>query len=61
MNKLVIKTLIYGVKCKVNQVEKGLRETALLSSYEYPKINKIVERDISVDDHLSGRKNMNWS
>lgn len=56
MNKLVIKMLSYGVKSKGNQVEKGLQETALLFSYEYPKINKIVEIDICVDDRLSEEK-----
>lgn len=48
--------LSYGVKSKGNQVEKGLQETALLFSHEYPKINKIVEIDICVDDRLSEKK-----
>lgn len=56
MNKLVIKMLSYGVKSKGNQVEKGLQETALLFSHEYPKINKKVEIDICVDDRLSEKK-----
>ena len=53
--------LSYGVKSKGNQVEKGLQETALLFSYEYPKINKIVEIDICVDDRLSEKKKKNSS
>ena len=48
--------LSYGVKSKGNQVEKGLQETALLFLHEYPKINKIVEIDICVDDRLSEKK-----
>ena len=61
MNKLVIKTLSYGVKSEGNQVEKGLQETALLSQHEYPKINKIVEIDICVDDRLSEKKKQQWN
>ena len=52
-----IKTLIYGVKSSGNQAERGLRETARLSKDEYPRVNEIVEKDIYVDDCLSGEQN----
>ena len=57
----VIKTLIYGVKSSGNQSERGLRETARLSSKEYPEVNEIVQRDIYVDDCLSGEDSENLS
>ena len=50
----VIKTLIYGVKSSGNQAEYGLRETAKLSKDEYPEICDIIQRDVYVDDCLSG-------
>ena len=53
----VIKTLIYGIKSSGNQAEKGLRETAKMSSTEYPLVNQIVQNDIYVDDCLSGEEN----
>lgn len=46
----VIKIQIYGVKSSGNQAGNGLQETALLSLYEYPKINKIAQKDIYVND-----------
>ena len=45
----VIKTLIYGVKSSGNQSERALRETAKISSQEYPRVHK----DIYVDDCMS--------
>ena len=53
----VIKTLIYGIKSSGNQAERGLRETAKMSSNEYPLVNQIVHIDIYVDDCLSGEEN----
>ena len=53
----VIKTLIYGIKSSGNQAERGLRETAKMSSTEYPLVNQIVQNDIYVDDCLSGEEN----
>ena len=50
----VIKTLIYGVKSSGNQAERGLRSTARLGSHNYPRINEVVNKDIYVDDCLSG-------
>ena len=54
----VIKTLIYGVKSSGNQSERGLRETARMSAVEFPEVNHIVEKDIYVDDCLSGAQNL---
>ena len=51
----VIKTLIYGVKSSGNQAERALRMTAHLSKDEYPDVNKIVQKDIYVDDCISGK------
>ena len=50
----VIKTLIYGLRPSGNQAEYALRLTAELSKDEYPEIKPIVDRDIYVDDCLSG-------
>ena len=50
----IIKTLIYGVKSSGNQAEYGLRETARLSKKDYPEINEIVNKDIYVDDCITG-------
>ena len=50
----IIKTLIYGVKLSGNQAEYGLRETARLSKEDYPEINEIVNKDIYVDDCITG-------
>ena len=56
----VIKTLSYNVKSSRNQSERGLSETAILSACECPKEPDIVQRDIYVDDCLSGeKKNIN--
>ena len=54
----VIKTLIYGIRSSGNQSERGLRQTAKLSAEEYPEVNQIVQRDIYVDDCLSGEESM---
>ena len=50
----VIKTLIYGVKSSGNQAERGIRETANLQKNEYPRQYEVVNKDIYVDDCLSG-------
>ena len=50
----IIKTLIYGVKPSGNQAELGLRKTAEKFKTQYPEVNQIVQRDIYVDDCLSG-------
>ena len=50
----VIKTLIYGVKSSGNQAERGLRETSNLLKDEFPRENEIINKDIYVDDCLSG-------
>ena len=49
----VIKKLIYGVKSSGNLAERCIRETARLSSDEYPEIYEIVNKDMYVDDCLS--------
>ena len=51
-----MKTLIYRVKSSGNQAKLGSRETAQLSKEQYLKISKIVNKDIYVDDCLSGEK-----
>ena len=48
----VIKTIIYGVKPIGNLAERGLRETALLSSNEYSEIIQVICNDVYVDDCL---------
>ena len=48
------KKLIYGVKPSGNQAELGLRNTAEKFKTQYPEVNQIVQRDIYVDDCLSG-------
>lgn len=50
----VVKTLIYGVKSSGNQSEQGLRETAKLSQNEFPEVNRIIHKDVYVDDCISG-------
>ena len=50
----VIKTLIYGVKSSGNQAESGLRKTARIESERYPRVSNIIQKDIYVDDCLSG-------
>ena len=50
----VIKTLIYGVKSSGNLAEHCIRRTATLSKDEYPDNNEIIQKDIYVDDCLSG-------
>ena len=52
----MIKTLIYGVKCSGNMAERCVRETAKLSMKQYPEVNEIVQKDLYVDDCLSGEK-----
>ncbi|XP_066927641.1 uncharacterized protein [Clytia hemisphaerica] len=54
----VIKTLIYGVKSSSNQAEFALRKIAQLSKEEYPKVNNIVQKDIYVDDCVTGEKDL---
>ena len=49
----VIKTLIYVVK--PNMAERGLRETARLSEAKYPDVSQVVQKDVYVDDCLSGK------
>ena len=50
----VIKTLIYGVKSSGNQAESGLRKTARIESEKYPRASNVIQKDIYVDDCLSG-------
>ena len=50
----IVKTLIYGVKSSGNQAERGLRLTAELSKEDYPDANDVVQKDIYVDDCISG-------
>ena len=42
-----------------DQAEKGLRETGNLSRDKYPRVNEIIQRDIYVDDCMSGEHSMN--
>ena len=53
--------MIYGVKSSGNQSERGLHETARMSAVEFPEVNHIVQKDIYVDDCLSGAQNLKHS
>ena len=53
----IIKTLIYGVKSSGNQAEHALRQVANLSSEEYPQVATIVNKDVYVDDCITGEAN----
>ena len=55
----LITTLIYGVKSSGNQSEKALREVSKLSSNEYPEVNDIIQKDVYVDDCLTGEQSTN--
>ena len=50
----IIKTLIYGIKSSGNQAEYALRKTASASKSEYPEANIVIQRDVYIDDCLSG-------
>eukprot|EP00794_Sanderia_malayensis_P003822 gene3822-biopygen3253 len=50
----VMMTLIYGVKSSGNQAECGLRDTASKFQDTYPEVHEIVNKDINVDDCMSG-------
>ena len=54
----VIKTLIYGVKSSGNQAERALRQTAKLQKDQYPRCNQIIQKEIYVDDCISGENTM---
>ena len=54
----VIKILIYEVRSSGNQAERGLRETARLVKYEFPRVNEVIQNDIYVDDCLSGEDSL---
>ena len=53
----IIKTLIYGVKSSGNQAERALRVTAEKFNEEFPEVNRIIKRDVYVDDCISGEAN----
>ena len=38
--------------------EHGLRETARLVKYEFPRVNEVIQNDIYVDDCLSGEDSL---
>ncbi len=50
----VIKTAIYGIRPSGNVAEYGLRKTAELTRSMYPKAYDVINKDIYVDDCLSG-------
>ena len=50
----VIKTLIYGIKSSGNQSEFALRRIAEMNKEEYPEVNEIIQRDVYVDDCITG-------
>ena len=54
----VIKTLIYGVKSSGNQSERELHKIACISAVEFPEFSHIVQKDMHVDDCLSGAQNL---
>ena len=43
----------------ISQSERALRETAKMSSQEYPRVSKVVHKDIFLDDRMSGEST--WS
>ena len=49
-----IKSIIYGVKSSGNQAERALRLVAEMMSSEYPLAQEIINRDVYVDDCVSG-------
>ena len=50
--------MIYGVKSSGNQSERGLRETSRVSAVEFLEVSHIAQKDIYVDDCLSGAKKL---
>ena len=52
----VVKTLIYGVRSSGNQAEYGLREVARLSRDEFPEVNNVIQKDVNVDDCVTGER-----
>ena len=50
----VLKIAIYGVRSSDNQAKTGLHKTADISKNEYLDICEITQKDIYVDDFLSG-------
>ena len=52
----IIKTLIYGIKSSGNQSEKALRETANIFKEECPKVHQIINKDVYVDDCVTGEE-----
>ena len=49
---------MYGGRSSGNQAERGLRETARLVKYEFPRVNEVIQNDIYVDDCLSGEDSL---
>lgn len=54
LQKKIIKPQIYVVISSGNQAEYALRETSSKSQSKYPGANKVIHKDIYVDDCLSG-------
>ena len=50
----VIKMQIYGVKSSSSQADQGLRLTAEKCALKYPRVCQIIDKDIYVDDCVSG-------
>ena len=50
----IIKTLIYGIKSSGKQAKYTLRKTASARKSEYPEANIVIQKDVYVDDCLSG-------
>ena len=50
----VVKTVIYGVRPSGNMAECALRRTAELTKSDFPKAFDVINKDIYVDDCLSG-------
>ena len=50
----VIKTLIYGVKSSSNQADSGLRTTVRKESGNFLRASTLIQKDMYVDDCLSG-------
>ena len=54
----IIKTLIYGIRSSGNQAECGLRSIGKLFSEEYPETNRIIQKDVYVDDCITGESSI---
>ena len=50
--------MIYGIRSSGNQAEYGLRKTAELSKEQYSRVDDIIQKDVYVDDCISGEQSI---